>query len=138
MASRSEATKSRTCAGSRQLRRKRMKPTGSAARKKRRSSGLSSSPVQPRMTARGAFPGAPLTSPGNDAPDAALLQLAADPLRRSLVRDGSGQDAVVDTLVAQIGTDRRRRKGAEKVGVLAFDPLPFLTRGILAAHRAEL
>src|SRR5947207_13721543 len=115
-----------------------MKPTGSAAPKKRRSSGLSCSPVQPRMTARGAFPGAPLASPGNDAPDTALLQLAADPLSRSLVRDGSSHDTVVDPLVAQIGTDRRRRKGAEEVGVLPFDPFPFLTRFILAAHRAEL
>src|SRR5438128_1097539 len=138
IASRSAATRSRTCAGSRQLRRKRMKPSGSAARKKRCSSGLSSSPVQPRMTARGAFLGAPPTSPGNDAPDAALLQLAADPLGRRLVRDGSRQDAVVDPLLAQIGADWRRRQRAEKVGVLPPDPLPVLARGILAAHRAEL
>src|SRR5439155_25337649 len=40
--------------------------------------------------------------------------------------------------LAEIGADRPRREGAEKVGILPLDPLPFLTRGILAAHRAEL
>src|SRR5215471_19051747 len=86
------------------------------------------------MTARGAS----LASPGNDAPDATLLQLAADPLGCRLIGDGRGLDAIVDPLVAEIGTDRRCRKSAEEVGVLPLDPLPFLTRGVLATHRAEL
>src|SRR5947208_9011039 len=99
-----------------------MKPTGSAAPKKRVSSAVSCSPAQPNMTERGAFPGAPFTSAGNDAPDAALLQLAADPLGRRRIRDGSRLDAIVDPFLAEIGADRPRRDGAEKVGILPLDP----------------
>src|ERR1700730_5994961 len=125
---RSEATNSLTWSGELQLRRNRMKPTGSAARKKSRSKALRLSPEQPKMTARGA-------SLRNDAPDIAPLQLTADPVG---VGDGGRLDAVEYPLVTEIGTDRDRRKATEQIRIRPLDAIPFLACHVLAAHRAEL
>src|SRR6266436_6242710 len=107
-----------------------MKPTGSAAVKKRRSELFKLSPEQPRMTARGC-----VGSACNDASDRTPLQLAADPIG---IRYRPGLDPVVDPLVAEIGADGRRREIAEQIRILSLDPTPFLARRILAAYRAEL
>ena len=115
-----------------------MKPTGSASPKKRRSSAVSVSPAQPRMTARGAFGVGAFGSSGNDAPDIALFQLVAEPLGGSRICHRCGLDAVIYPFVAEISADRRCRKAAENVGIFPLDPLPLLPRSLFAAHRAEL
>src|ERR1700738_2758415 len=125
---RSEATNSLTWSGELQLRRNRMKPTGSAARKKSRSKAFRLSPEQPRMTARGA-------SLRNDAPDIAPLQLAADSVG---VGNGDRLDAVEHPLVTEIGTDGRCRNTREQIRIRPLDAIPFLACHVLAAHRAEL
>ena len=58
------------------------------------------------MTARGTFPSAAAASSGNDAPDVALFQLAADPLGRSRIGNRSGLDAIIDPPLAEIRADR--------------------------------
>src|SRR6516164_646367 len=110
-----------------------MKPAGSTALKKRRSSALSSSPAQPRMTAPGIFSAAAVALSGNDTLDVALFQLAADPLGGTRVGNGPCLDAVIDPLFAEIGADRARREATEQIGILALDAFPSLPRRILAA-----
>src|SRR6202047_3990587 len=125
---RSEATNSLTWSGELQVRRNRMKPTGSAARKKSRSKPSRLSPEQPKMTARGA-------SLRNDAPDIAPLQLTADPVG---VGDGGRLDAVEYPLVTKIGTGRDRRRAADQIRLGPLDAAPSLACDVLAAHGAEL
>src|SRR5271169_382093 len=105
-----------------------MKPTGSAAAKKSRSEEVRRSPEQPKTTASGALS-------GNDTPDVALLQLAADPVG---IRDGGSLQTVKHPLFAEIGTNECRRDAPEQVWVRAPDTVPFLARGLLAAHGSEL
>src|SRR5204862_6884744 len=128
MQPRSEATRSRTCSGELQLRRNRIKPTGSATPKKSRSEGVRRSPEHPRITASGALS-------GNDAPDVAPLQLAAHPL---CIRDGGSLDAVKHALFAEIGTNWCGRRTSEQVWIGASDTIPFLMPGFLTAPRSEL
>jgi hypothetical protein len=71
---------------------------------------------------------------GNDAPDAALFQFGTDPFSGSLIGDGRGLEAIINPFVAKIGADRVRREAAEEIGILVFDPLPFLTRLFLTAQ----
>src|ERR1700730_8545463 len=127
---RNEATNSLTWSGELQLRRNRMKPTGSAARKKSRSKALRLSPEQPRMTARGA-------SSRNDAPDIAPFQLAAEPVRIRICDRGC-LDAVEHPLVTEIGADGRRRNTCEQIRIGPLDAIPFPAGDVLAVHRAEL
>src|ERR1700730_17750125 len=103
-----------------------MKPTGSAAAKKSRSEAVRCSPEQPKTTASGALS-------GNDAPEIAPLQLAADPL---CIRDGGSLEAVKHPFVAEIGANGCRRDTPEHVWIRAPDTVPFLARGLLAAHRS--
>src|SRR5260370_42429342 len=105
-----------------------MKPTGSAAAKKSRSEAVRRSPEHPKTTASGALS-------GNDAPDVAPLQLAADPL---CIRDGGSLEAVKHPLLAKIGTNGWRRNTSKQAWIGAPDTVPFLPRGLLAAHRSEL
>jgi hypothetical protein len=103
-------------------------PGQTAAAKKSRSTALRLSPAQPRTTARG-------SSSGNDAPDIAPLQLAADLVR---IGDRAGLKAVEHPPVTEVGAGRGGREAAEQVGIFPFETVPFLARRILAAHRAEL
>src|SRR5271156_881533 len=105
-----------------------MKPAGSAAAKKSRSEAVRRSPEQPKTTASGALS-------GNDAPDFAPLQLAADPVG---IRDGGSLDTVKHPLFAEIGTNECRRDTPKQVWIRTPDTVPFLARGLLAAHRSEL
>src|SRR5208282_354500 len=105
-----------------------MKPAGSAAAKKSRSEAVRRSPEQPKTTASGALS-------GNDAPDVAPLQLAADPVG---IRYGGSLETVKHPLFAEIGTNECRRDTPKQVWIRAPDTVPFLTRGLLAAHRSEL
>src|SRR6202035_1654152 len=105
-----------------------MKPTGSAPAKKSRSEAVRRSPKQPKTTASGALS-------GNDAPDVAPPQLAADAVG---IRDWGSQEAVKHPFVAEIGANGCRRGTSEQVWIRAPDTVPFLTRGLLAAHRGEL
>src|SRR6516225_2910905 len=114
-----------------------MNPSGSAAAKKRASAAPSRSPAQPKTTASGAPAAAAARSADNDAPDLSRLQGAADPIAGEIV-DGTGLDAVVDALVAEIGTHRARRKRTEQVRIASPDAVPLDTSGTGAAHRAEL
>src|SRR5580692_4617504 len=125
---RSEAANSLTWSGELQLRRNRMKPTGSAAAKKSRSEAVIRSPEQPKTTASGALS-------GNDAPDVAPLQFAADPL---CIRDRGRLEPVKHSFVAEVGTNEICRGTPKQVRIRAPDTVPFLPRGLLAAHRSEL
>src|SRR5882724_7003795 len=109
---RRSSTRRRSCAGSRQLRWKRMKPSGSTARKKSRSSGASAAPAQPKTIARGWLIA---LGADRDAVDIAPLQRAAQPLGRGGVADRRGLDAVVDAARAEIDAWPDRRHIAEQV-----------------------
>src|SRR5579883_470887 len=92
--SRRSATSLRTCAGLSQFRWKRMKPRGSASRKKSRSAAASAGPAQPKMTAAG-------LRLDKEAADPAPLQLVAAALRLGGIGDGSRLDAVESTALAE-------------------------------------
>src|SRR5271170_3538857 len=77
-------------------------------------------------------------SADDDAGEAALPHLAADPVGRRCIGDRAGLDAVIDTLVAEIGADRDPREFAEQIGVLVLETLPFAARFAFAARCAEL
>src|SRR6266566_9436002 len=119
MQARNSATSARSCSRSAQLRRNRTKPSGSASAKNRRSSGVSRSPAQPRMTARSRLS---VASSGKRAPELVLPQFAAQALGGAAIRQRPGLKTVVDALVAEIGADRDRRKLAEKLGLRALQP----------------
>src|SRR6266851_5441588 len=111
-----------------------MKPSGSAARRKIRSSASSTGPAQPKITARGALmPPDPLSRPHEDAADATPLQLAAKPLGGGAIGDGTRLDAIVDAALAEIGARPGGRQAAEKIIVRLSQLVPFL-----AAQGAEL
>src|SRR6266852_1175766 len=116
-----------------------MKPSGSAARKKIRSSASSTGPAQPKITARGALmPPDTLSWPHEDAADATPLQLAAKPLGGGAVGDGTRLDAIVDAALAEIGARPGGRQAAKKIIVGLPQLAPFLARRFLAAQGAEL
>src|SRR5580658_10618165 len=130
-ASRSAATSARTWSGSRQLRWKRMNPSGSASRKNARSAALSSGPAQPKMTASG-------SRLDKEAPDTAALQLVAGALRRCRVGHGPGLDTIEDAAVAEIDSRRAHAEPAQHVLILLAQPLPLFRRRFGRTHRAEL
>src|SRR5579883_2351975 len=130
MASRRSATRARTLSGLAQLRWNRMKPSGSASRRKRRYSAVRAGPAQPKMTARG-------SRLDKDAPDAATLEFPAVALGGRGIRDRSGLDAVEDAAFAEIDARRAESRRPQQVAMLALETLPFLLGALGRAHRAE-
>src|SRR5205823_4467481 len=112
-----------------------MKPSGSASRKKSRSSGASAAPAQPRIIARDWLIASGVDQ---DAGDIAALELAAEPLGGGAVTDRRRLDAIIDTALAEIGARPGGGQLAEHVAIGTMDPLPFLARRLLATQGAEL
>ncbi len=99
--SRKAAIRSRSCAGSRQLRAKRQKPSGFAAVKKSRSAGLSDRPAQPKTIARGVDEFRARSS-SNRAPQMPRLQIPAHMLGGGRLGEQSRLDAIPHPLFAEI------------------------------------
>src|SRR5882724_4393478 len=114
-----------------------MKPSGSAARKKSRSSGIIVGPAQPKMTAA-LIPAAAGSKPHQQALLLLQLQLGTDLLRRRSVDQRAGLNAVVDALGAEVGSLHGQLQSAEGVGKLLLQPAPFRLGEVDRFHRAEL
>src|SRR5690348_9238934 len=107
---RNSATSARSCAGFSQLRLNRMKPRGSASRKKARSWAESAGPAQPTISARG-------SRLDNDAPDAAAFQFAAIALFCRRIPDRPGLDAIEGAARAEIDAVRAQGERAQYVAI---------------------
>src|SRR6266568_4496651 len=107
-------------------------PSGSEAAKKRRSSAVKRSPAQPRTTARGSLFFDRARSPRKDAPEVAPLQFTAQLFGRCRIAERTGQHAIVDALVAEIGADRDGGKLAQQIRVFTLQPGPIVARGLRA------
>src|SRR6185312_11210060 len=132
--SRRSSTRRRTWSGVSQLRWKRMKPTGSASRKKARSSAARIAPAQPKIAARGAAG----SGADEEAGDMTMLQLFADMLGLAAVADRAGLDAVPDAALAEIGARPFGAEAAEEILLRRADLAPGAARRGLAADRREL
>src|SRR5215470_4900109 len=94
-----------------------MKPSGSAARKKSRSSAVSDVPAQPKMM-DAVIAAAVRSEPHQQALLLLRLQLFAHLLGLRRIGQRTGLDAVVDTLGAEVGPLHGQLQRTEGVGEL--------------------
>src|SRR6185312_1996702 len=102
----------RTWPGSAQLRRNRIKPSGSASANSDRSVALSRSPAQLNRIASGIF----RDSFDKAAPESAFLERPAQTVGGGLVGQRPRLDSVVDALFPEIGAHRVGGELAEEIG----------------------
>src|SRR5262249_23606714 len=94
-----------------------MKPRGSAARKKSRSSAVSAVPAQPKMIAA-VIAAAVRSKPYQQALLLLRFQLFAHLLGLRRIGQRAGLDAVVDAFGTEIGPLHGQLQGTERVGEL--------------------
>ena len=123
----------RTWSGSPQLRWNRMKPSGSASRKKARSSGGE------RRTRAAEDGGAAAHGLTRMHPTLRCFSSSQIALGRGGIGDRPGLDAIVDAAIAEIGTRRGEAAALpSRSPCCVLQPLPFVLRRFGRAHRAEL
>src|SRR5207245_1955193 len=134
---RSPATRERTWSGFSTLRANRMKPSGSAARKKSRSSAVSEVPAQPKMM-EAVIAAAARSKPHRQALLLLRFQLFAYLLGLRRIGQRAGLDAVVDSLGAEVGPLHGQLQGTESIGELLLQLGPLRLGEIDRLHRPEL